>query len=112
MPLFCSALQSNLSRAAEELLVLHPNAKLFVTGHSMGGALATLCALDLKFRHNFTDVREWWQKCRAAEMLSCDLSPVRSAHGHSARLAWAILYSSRCAVLPFSHLQPRGFNQA
>jgi hypothetical protein len=35
-------------REAERLLLLHPTADLIVTGHSLGAALATLCAVDLK----------------------------------------------------------------
>lgn len=55
-----SALQANVTRAATELLAQHPGTtRLAVTGHSMGGALSALCALDLKFKLNFTDVRSW-----------------------------------------------------
>lgn len=31
--------------------------KVVVTGHSLGGALATFCALDLKLQHNDTDIQ-------------------------------------------------------
>lgn len=31
--------------------------KVIVTGHSLGGALATFCALDLKLQHNETDLQ-------------------------------------------------------
>ncbi|KAJ9521204.1 hypothetical protein QJQ45_022927 [Haematococcus lacustris] len=54
-----SALQANLTAAAMELLEQHPTPRLFVTGHSMGAALASLCAMDLKFKLNFTEVRSW-----------------------------------------------------
>lgn len=39
--------RGRVRRAVERLLKLHPKAKLVVTGHSLGGALATLCAFDL-----------------------------------------------------------------
>lgn len=35
-------------RQVRGLVALHPDAKIFVTGHSLGGALATLCALEFK----------------------------------------------------------------
>mmetsp|Transcript_6418 Transcript_6418/g.10983 ORF Transcript_6418/g.10983 Transcript_6418/m.10983 type:complete len:388 (+) Transcript_6418:33-1196(+) len=54
-----SSLQANITRLVGELVALHPTPRLFVTGHSMGAALANLCALDLKFAHQFTEVRSW-----------------------------------------------------
>lgn len=54
-----SSLQRNLTRAVGELVAAHPTPRLFITGHSMGAALGSLAALDLKFLHNFTEVRMW-----------------------------------------------------
>jgi pimeloyl-ACP methyl ester carboxylesterase len=51
-----SALQSNLTDAVGAILQEHPTPRLYITGHSMGGALGDLAALDLKFMHNFTEV--------------------------------------------------------
>jgi predicted lipase len=34
--------------AVEQLLSLYRGASLIITGHSLGGAMAVLCALDLK----------------------------------------------------------------
>ena len=39
--------RGRVRRAVESALVLHPSARLCVTGHSLGGSLAILCALDL-----------------------------------------------------------------
>lgn len=54
-----SDLQANITASVEALLKAHPGARLYVTGHSMGGALANLAALDLKFKYNFTYVGVW-----------------------------------------------------
>ncbi len=51
-----SCLQRNLTRLVGEIVAAHPTPRLFMTGHSMGGALSNLAALDLKFVHNFTEV--------------------------------------------------------
>ncbi len=53
-----SSLQSNMTALVGEVLEQHPTPRLFITGHSMGGALGCLAALDLKFVHGFTEVRE------------------------------------------------------
>jgi hypothetical protein len=45
-----SFLAGNLTEATGALLKKHPSAPVFVAGHSLGGALATLCALDLRVR--------------------------------------------------------------
>lgn len=39
--------RARVRRAVERLLVLYPEAQLVVCGHSLGGALSTLCAFDL-----------------------------------------------------------------
>ena len=39
--------RARVIRSVEQLLQRHPDAKVVVTGHSLGGALATLCAFDL-----------------------------------------------------------------
>lgn len=49
-----SALQPNVTESVGRLLQKHPNANLYVIGHSMGAAMATVCVLDLKFRYNLT----------------------------------------------------------
>ena len=41
-----------MTESVAELLQKHPGADLYVVGHSMGAAMATVCALDLKFRYN------------------------------------------------------------
>lgn len=48
-----------MTRLVGELLVLHPTASLHVSGHSMGAALANLCALDLKFKLSIEQVGAW-----------------------------------------------------
>lgn len=36
-------------------MALYPSAKIIVSGHSLGGALAVLCALDLHRTYNKVD---------------------------------------------------------
>lgn len=51
-----SELAPNITRAVRALQQEHPNAPLYVSGHSMGAAMAHICALDLKFTLGFDDV--------------------------------------------------------
>lgn len=51
-----SSLQSTITTLVGNLLVKFPKARLYAAGHSMGGALAQLCAIDFKFYYNFTEV--------------------------------------------------------
>ncbi|PRW34023.1 alpha beta-hydrolase [Chlorella sorokiniana] len=52
-----SSLAANVTAAVQRLLQRHPQAPVYVSGHSLGGALATLCALDLKLNQGAHDVR-------------------------------------------------------
>lgn len=52
-----STLRANLTAAMARLNQWHPFAPTYVVGHSLGGALATLCALDMKFTFGLRDVR-------------------------------------------------------
>ena len=52
-----SNLAPNITEAVGNLIQRHPGKPLYVAGHSMGGALATLCAIDLKFAFGLPDVR-------------------------------------------------------
>lgn len=52
-----STLRANLTEAMKSMQRWHPWAPLYVVGHSLGGALATLCALDMKFTFKLKDVR-------------------------------------------------------
>ena len=46
-----------MTASVGRLLQKHPDANLYVIGHSMGAAMATVCVLDLKFRYNLTRER-------------------------------------------------------
>ena len=46
------AVREPVLKAAEAVLAQYPAAEIWVTGHSLGGALASLCALDLQFIYN------------------------------------------------------------
>jgi hypothetical protein len=52
-----SSLEPNITAAVRAMAAAHPGAPLYVLGHSMGAALATICAMDVKFKANLTDVR-------------------------------------------------------
>jgi hypothetical protein len=52
-----SSLAPNITIAVRELVKQHPGKPLYVAGHSMGAAMAHICAIDLRFTINLTDVR-------------------------------------------------------
>lgn len=51
-----SALAPNITRAVRALKEEYPNAPLYVAGHSMGAAMAHICALDMKFTLGFDNI--------------------------------------------------------
>ena len=51
-----SALAPNITQAVRELREEFPNAPLYVAGHSMGAAMAHICALDMKFTLGFETI--------------------------------------------------------
>ena len=51
-----SELAPNITRAVRDLREQYPTAPLYVAGHSMGAAMAHICALDLKFTLGFDNV--------------------------------------------------------
>ena len=52
-----SMLEPNITAAVRKMHAEHPNAPLYAIGHSMGAALATICAMDVKFKVGLRDVR-------------------------------------------------------
>jgi hypothetical protein len=46
-----------MTAAVRAMAARHPGAPLYAIGHSMGAAMATIAALDLKFKANLSDVR-------------------------------------------------------
>eukprot|EP00879_Flechtneria_rotunda_P002634 GHRR01002836.1.p1 GENE.GHRR01002836.1~~GHRR01002836.1.p1 ORF type:complete len:374 (+),score=82.49 GHRR01002836.1:316-1437(+) len=52
-----SSLASTFHEAFGQLQQQHPAGPTYVLGHSMGGALAHLAALDLKFKHDLQDIK-------------------------------------------------------
>ncbi|KAI3434954.1 hypothetical protein D9Q98_003008 [Chlorella vulgaris] len=52
-----SALASNITAGVTALRRRHPGSPVYVSGHSLGGAMATLCALDLRLNLKMPDVR-------------------------------------------------------
>ncbi|KIY94593.1 hypothetical protein MNEG_13371 [Monoraphidium neglectum] len=52
-----SSMATTFLGAYGRLHAAHPRAATYVLGHSMGGALAHLCALDIRARHDPPDLR-------------------------------------------------------
>jgi predicted lipase len=52
-----SSMASTFKKAFAEMMQQHPDGSTIVLGHSMGGALAQLAALDLKIEHDLKDVK-------------------------------------------------------
>lgn len=52
-----SMLEPNITASIRKMHAEHPNAPLYAIGHSMGAALATICAMDVKFKVGLKDVR-------------------------------------------------------
>jgi len=44
----CTTLHLQIRGEVSKHLLHYPNAEILITGHSLGGALATLCFLDLQ----------------------------------------------------------------
>lgn len=54
-----SSMASTIKQAFGELLKAHPEGPTYMLGHSMGGALAQLAALDLKITYDLPDVKSY-----------------------------------------------------
>ena len=52
-----SMLEPNITASVRKMHAEHPGAPLYAIGHSMGAALATICAMDVKFKVGLRDVR-------------------------------------------------------
>ena len=52
-----SMLEPNITASIRKMHAEHPTAPLYAIGHSMGAALATICAMDVKFKVGLKDVR-------------------------------------------------------
>lgn len=52
-----SMLEPNITASIRKMHAEHPDAPLYALGHSMGAALATICAMDVKFKVGLKDVR-------------------------------------------------------
>lgn len=49
-----SNLQPNVTTAVAAMLQQHAGAHVYVIGHSMGAAVATICAIDVKYTFNLS----------------------------------------------------------
>lgn len=54
-----SNMKASITGAVSALLGAHPGARFYSVGHSMGGALAQLAALDVKFLYNVSYIGEY-----------------------------------------------------
>jgi len=61
--------------AVKEQLDAHPGYKLVICGHSLGGAMASLAAVDLKYLHKSTCVNSFC--CSRSQAHACFLRDVR-----------------------------------
>lgn len=52
-----SSLKPNITATARVLEEEYPDEPWYIIGHSMGSAMASICALDLKFTLGLKDVR-------------------------------------------------------
>lgn len=52
-----SMLEPNITASVAKMAAEHPGAPLYAIGHSMGAALSTICAMDVKFKVGLKDVR-------------------------------------------------------
>ncbi|KAG6468646.1 lipase-like [Zingiber officinale] len=52
-----TTLRQGILNAIQRAIDIYGNISIFVTGHSMGGALASFCALDLAVNHGMTDIQ-------------------------------------------------------
>eukprot|EP00244_Chara_vulgaris_P010677 TRINITY_DN4995_c0_g1_i1.p1 TRINITY_DN4995_c0_g1~~TRINITY_DN4995_c0_g1_i1.p1 ORF type:complete len:346 (+),score=35.74 TRINITY_DN4995_c0_g1_i1:176-1213(+) len=52
-----TTLRERIPVAFKSMMEAYPGLPTLITGHSMGGAIATLCALDLKINFGFTGIR-------------------------------------------------------
>ncbi len=94
------SVKEDVEKAIAPLLTKYPKSKIYVTGHSLGGAIATICALDLQLMqadrtvimHNYgapsvgntnfielynNNITESWRIIH-----DCDLVPNSSPYGH------------------------------
>ncbi|KDD76023.1 triglyceride lipase, partial [Helicosporidium sp. ATCC 50920] len=119
-----SSLAGGVTEAVLELLDQHPGAPVYATGHSMGGALATICALDLRLSHDLPDVRlytygsprvgnaifqawvlevvkEHWRFTHNRDLVP-SVPPVLMGFSHLARELWMVDYAApNCTLVGY-----------